>query len=91
MGLKKLSKFLMKNSRKAFCRLEYLTKSRFWNCHTPALLTAEDFLFFCDLYLQFIALINLCNKWIYLRLFMKVAASKFNISETLLCICMVYI
>ena len=36
-----------------------------------ALLTAEDFWFFCDLYLQFIAPINLWNKCIDLRLFSK--------------------
>ena len=35
------------------------------------LLTAEDFWFFCDLYLQFIAPINLWNKSIDLRLFLK--------------------
>ena len=34
-------------------------------------LTAEDFWFFCDLYLQFIAPINLWNKCIDLRLFSK--------------------
>ena len=36
-----------------------------------ALLTAEDFWFLCDLYLQFIAPINLLNKSIDLRLFLK--------------------
>ena len=37
----------------------------------PALLTAEDFWFFCDLYLQFIGPISLWNKSIDLRLFLK--------------------
>ena len=36
-----------------------------------SLLTAEDFCFFCDLCLQFIASINLWNKCIDLRLFLK--------------------
>ena len=35
------------------------------------LLTTEDFCFFCNLYLQFIAPINLWNKCIDLRLFLK--------------------
>jgi hypothetical protein len=39
-----------------------------WSWYT---LTAEDFCFFCDLYLQFIAPINLWNKLIDLRLFLK--------------------
>ena len=43
----------------------------FLNSYADSLLTAEDFWFFCDLYLQFIAPINLWNKCIDLRLFLK--------------------
>ena len=39
--------------------------------HRLSLLTAEDFCFLCDLYLQFIAPMNLWNKCIELRLFLK--------------------
>ena len=41
------------------------------NLHYQSLLTVEDFWFKCDLYLQFIAPINLWNKCIDLRLFLK--------------------
>jgi hypothetical protein len=43
----------------------------FCNLWGLSLVTAEDFWFFCDLYLQFIAPINLWNKCIDLRLFLK--------------------
>ena len=39
--------------------------------HYTKLLTAKDFLFFCDLYLKFIPPINLWNICINLRLFLK--------------------
>ena len=47
-------------------RMKFLYKGQL-----SSLLTAEDFCFFCDLYLQFIAPINLWNKSIDLRLFLK--------------------
>ena len=50
--------------------------SKITDCGLP-LLTAEDFWFFCDLYLQFKAPINLWNKCIDLRLFFKCKVGPF--------------
>ena len=51
--------------------------SKFYCYSGNSLLTAEDFWVFCDLYLQFIALINLWNKCIDLRLFSNICACCF--------------
>ena len=45
--------------------------------YSSSLLTAEDFWFFCDLYQQVIAPINLWNKCIDLRLFSKYLSMPF--------------
>ena len=53
----------------------------FLNSYAESLLTAEDFWFFCDLYLQFITPINLWNKCIDLRLFLKWTDYKISRSQ----------
>ena len=53
----------------------------FLNSYADSLLTAEDFWFFCDLYLQFITPINLWNNCIDLRLFLKWTDYKISRSQ----------
>ena len=72
-------KFLYSEKATKLCEIStnysLTTLTKFYSILTPShpqeLLTAEDFWFFCDLYLQFIASINLWNKSIDLRLFLK--------------------